>query len=333
MNKQKMVIIGATGSAYKRTIPALKNSKVCKVIAIQGRDINKLLKISNEYIIPKYYLNAEEMLEKEDYDLVYIATPPFMHLDNISLASKYHKPIISEKPLATSFTEAQKIAKILSPLNTPFMLAHHLRHQKSVEDIKKAIDEKAIGNVLSVWCQWGFSLNKSASSAGWKLDPKLGGYGPFSDAGIHAIDLMLYFFGYPQYVVSHGFQFDFPNGKENMTAIFGYKSKSITLNASQTMVKAGNHLLIYGSKGSIEAYGLFGEKSIRQVKYKTNDNENIKEYPEVNLYGAEVEEFIQSINLGKKGIGTSLEESLLGNSLIDSINYSCDHFNYMCLDD
>ena len=40
--KKKMIIIGATGSAYKRTIPALRDSEICEVTAIQGRNEEKL---------------------------------------------------------------------------------------------------------------------------------------------------------------------------------------------------------------------------------------------------------------------------------------------------
>jgi predicted dehydrogenase len=130
MNKYKMVIIGATGSAYKRTMPGLKNSQICEVVAIQGRSLEKLQKISQEYAIPKIYLNAKEMLDKEHFDVIFIGTPPYMHFENISLASKYGKPIISEKPLASSLDDVEKISKILKSSGGKFMLAHHLRHQK-----------------------------------------------------------------------------------------------------------------------------------------------------------------------------------------------------------
>lgn len=39
--KKKMIIIGSNGSAYKRTIPALKDSKICEVVAIQSRNEEK----------------------------------------------------------------------------------------------------------------------------------------------------------------------------------------------------------------------------------------------------------------------------------------------------
>ena len=306
-----MVIIGATGTVYKRTLPGLRNSQICEVIAIQGRNSEKLQKISQEYAIPRVYLNTKEMLEKENFDVVFIGTPPFMHREDIIIASKFGRPIISEKPLAHSLGEAEEIAKALESSGVKFMLAHHLRHQKAVADIKRALDSNLIGNVLSAWGQWGFPLNKDATNAKWKMNPELGGYGPFSDAGIHVIDLIIYLFGPPKYVIAHGFQLEFPLGKENITAIFGYENKSIVLNASQTMTKAGNHLLIYGQKGSIEAYSAFSEKSIRKVRFATKDAEEIIDYPEINLYGAEIENFLTALDSDTKGIGTTLDDAIL----------------------
>ena len=133
MKKFRMVIIGATGSAYKRTIPALANSEVCSVSAVQARSSDKLKSMCQQFKIAKYYLEPKEMLDKEDFDLVYIATPPFMHFDDLSLAIKYQKPIIIEKPLARSFREAQSMAHLVSQnYSQPLMVAFHLRHQKAV---------------------------------------------------------------------------------------------------------------------------------------------------------------------------------------------------------
>lgn len=49
MRKINIGIIGATGTAYKRVIPAIRNSDICTVIAIQGRNIDKLKSIQQEY--------------------------------------------------------------------------------------------------------------------------------------------------------------------------------------------------------------------------------------------------------------------------------------------
>jgi len=323
MKKYKIAIIGASGSGYKRTIPGLSASDICEVSAIQGRDINKLHKISQEHNIPSVYTETADMVKKGDFDIIYIATPPFLHFSDITLAIKSQKPIICEKPVAQNIQEAKKIEALLarSP-QIPFMLAHHLRHQPAINEIKDILDKGSIGQILSAWGQWGFLMNKAAGNAKWKLEPALGGFGPFSDAGIHVIDLFIYLFGIPSKVLAHGFTFDFPKALDNTTAIFCYPQMTITLNSSQTMNNAGNNLLIYGTKGSIEVNNAFGEKSIKSVKVKTNNDEKILEYLPVNMYKLEVENFVAAVFMNKKFQGTNIQEAMAGVRLIESINMS-----------
>jgi len=133
MSKFKLAIIGATGTALKRTIPVLTDSEICKVVAIQARDIKKLETAAKEFNIPSYYTDSSEMINSADYDAIFIATPPFMHLDDIKLCLSKQKPIICEKPLARNYEEGLEISKLLKEhISTPFMVAHHFRHQKKV---------------------------------------------------------------------------------------------------------------------------------------------------------------------------------------------------------
>ena len=152
--KKKMIIIGANGSGYKRTIPALKDSKICEIIAIQSRNEEKLKSICNEYNIENYYTDMKEMLENEEFDLIYIANPPFLHKGTIEECIKSNKPIICEKPLARDYNEGLEIEKMLQHYDKPVMIAHHMRHQQAFLDIKNIINSERIGNVVSCWGQW-----------------------------------------------------------------------------------------------------------------------------------------------------------------------------------
>lgn len=320
--KKRLVIVGATGSAYKRTIPALKNSQVCEVSAIQGRNLQKLKTVAEKHLIPRRYKDAQMMLADADYDLLYIATPPFLHLKDIRLALTTSKPIICEKPLCRTYKEAKEIRTLFAKTSVPFMLAHHLRHQQAVLDIRKAISTNRIGKVVSAWCQWGYRLNPASPNATWKLQTDSGGSGPFADAGIHVIDLALFLFSRPKAVLAHSFSLEFAGHDDNATALLMYDGMTVVLNASQTMPEADNHLLIHGTDGRIECPGAFGESSIRRVVFSSGKSETTVDYDPVNLYGLEVENFIASVFSGQAMIGTTLDEAMDGMRILDAINES-----------
>ncbi|MDR3293753.1 MAG: Gfo/Idh/MocA family oxidoreductase, partial [Clostridiales bacterium] len=241
--KIRIAIIAATGSAYKRTIPALKNSAICEVVAIQARNLDKLKSICSEYAIPSYFIDEKMMLTKAMYDLIYIANPPFMHFDSIKTAVATGKPIICEKPLDKDYHSALRYRELLSNYDSPFMVAHHLRHQQLFLDIKNAIDSGKIGQIQSVFCQWGFKMNTNATNAAWKLDPSLSGGGTFSDNGIHIVDFILGLLSKPKSVFGHSFSTSdsFEHVFDTETATLVYPKTTVTLNSSQNMEFPGNH--------------------------------------------------------------------------------------------
>lgn len=102
MNKIKIAVIGATGTALKRTIPALRHSEVCEVIAIQGRNEAKLRAAAQQYGIPHYFLSTEEMLQEVSCELAFIGNPPFLHFESVKTALQYGKAVLCEKPLAAN---------------------------------------------------------------------------------------------------------------------------------------------------------------------------------------------------------------------------------------
>lgn len=332
MSQLKLAIIGATGSGLKRTIPSLINSSTVRVVAIQARNPDKLAKVQQQYGIERVFTDVTKMIEDGGFDAIYIATPPFLHLENITAAIVSGKPIICEKPLAQNLKEAQRIHAILEKNNSPFMLAHHLRHQQALRDIKLALCHGEIGVPTAAWCQWGFQLNQNAPNAVWKLDSELGGGNPFTDAGIHIIDIAISLFGKPIKIAAHGFKLDSSTTIDNTTAILCYDKCTVTLNASQDMPHAGNHILIYGTKGSIEAFGAIGEKSIKRVRFCRNGVEETRDYSDVNLYGAEVEDFAAFLaGTSETQEGTSLNEAILGMTIIDAIKASSETNKYIPL--
>jgi len=326
MKKVKMVIIGATGTASKRTIPALVHSDVCEVVAIQGRNLEKLQKIQHDFQLKDIYTDENEMLAKATYDCIFIATPPFLHFENIKAATSTSKPIICEKPLAINYTEGEKISRLLNAYDDKtFMIAHHLRHQQPVRDIKEFIQNGTIGELLDVSIQWGYEMNLDAPSAVWKTNPDMGGKGTLNDNGIHIVDLVIYLFGLPASIHGKVQSLRTRDTFDNETAFLTYEKSSILIQSSQCMKYPGNHFLIYGTKGNIEVFYGMGEKYIRQVSVNSTDLKKVIDYPETNLYLNEVENFCKGLlNPAFSHNGTTLNEGLNALKIIDTVRKSAE---------
>ena len=153
------------------------------------------------------------------------------------------------------------------------------------------------------------------------MDKDLSGGGTFSDNGIHVIDFVLGLFGNPKKVIGNSNLNNFREVYSNETMMLIYDDKDIVINSSFTMPYAGNHLLIYGTKGSIEVPNAMSEKSIRQIIINNENRKQVIDYEEENLYKNEVEDFIRYYlnNDQRVNKGTTLEESIIALKCIDDM--------------
>lgn len=316
---KKIAILSASGSGKKRTIPALKNSSVAKVVAIHGRPSDKLHGLSKEVGIQAF--TTLEEIENLDFDILYIASPPFLHADQLERFAKKSIPIICEKPLCVSREDKTEIERIVS---APFMVANHLRHQKAIKEIKDLIQSSELGEVQFAQFQWNFQLNKSAPSAEWKLNPTLGGDNPFYDAGIHVIDMAIHLFGKPRRVYATGRPAPEKGRFENATAMIQYDNFNLVLNSSSVQTLVGNDLLVYFENGFVRAPQAFSEKSITEFFVHTADQKIKKcEFDEVNLYAEEVESFCRHIDgIETDFVGASLSDGVSGVEVLHAISES-----------
>ena len=108
MKPLRLAILSATGTAQKRTIPALVNSKLVTVSAIQGRNPEKLREVSDKYRIPSIYIDEHQLLDEASYDAVMICSPPFMHFFQAKRVIERGTPCLLEKPAAMSADECNE---------------------------------------------------------------------------------------------------------------------------------------------------------------------------------------------------------------------------------
>ncbi len=306
---KKIAVVGATGFATERMLPELMRSKICKVTAICARDATVLRRVAQRFSIPYIFTDLAEMLAADTYDAVYIATPPFLHKNNIKYVMETDTPILCEKPVVTTLKDARFIEKMMSKNKSAFMIGHHIRHQKAIKDLKRLVDKKVIGDIVYAQGQWRYSLDSTAHYATWKLKAELGGKSVMYDSGIHVVDIFYALFGIPNKVSLHGFSQLGSNVFDNETLVLQYKSMTGIINASQTIPSANNDLILYGTNGTIYIPEAFSQTFIKQIRItKTNGKMKIINYKPTLLYKNEMESLVSGKTIGVPG--TTLAEAI-----------------------
>lgn len=69
--------------------------------------------------IPKWYDDAQELIDDEEVNAVYIATPPSSHATYAIMSMKAGKPVYIEKPMAVTYEECCRINRISQETGVP----------------------------------------------------------------------------------------------------------------------------------------------------------------------------------------------------------------------
>jgi 1,5-anhydro-D-fructose reductase (1,5-anhydro-D-mannitol-forming) len=261
------------------------------------------------------------MLDETKPAFVLIGSPPFLHQEHIRLCAERNIPVLCEKPLCLSTSEAESIQSLLAPRPIPFRIAHHLRHQPGVTALREIIAGAAFGKLQRVAMQWGFWLNEKAPNASWKLDPSTGGPNAFYDAGVHAIDLMLHLLPYPTTVTAVGQQSRFQTTVDNVSALVLCGETSVEISASQSIRCPLNSLTLDFEGGTISIPDAMSEQSFTSIESILPAETVPRIFEPVNLYGKEIEDFIALIK-GQASVGTTLQEACHALQILEAITES-----------
>ena len=318
----KIALISATGTGRKRTLPALRDSTLCKVVAIHGRDSQSLAILAEEFDVEHTYTDLELLIQERHFDIAMICSPPFLHEDQARILLDAGIPTFVEKPLALTAGGTRRLMEHAGASDTPLGIAHHLRHTDIYRAIRDCLDSGRLGAIDTATFEWSFAMNREAPSAKWKLDPTLNGPTTFSDAGIHCIDVGVGLFGPGQVVAASGSVPQPPIVTwESCDALALHGSTRVLYRASRLHGPFSNQLLISGTKGELIAPGFFGEKPASKLHIQTSQGNETLTFEERNPYQAEVEDFATFVSKPESPrLGTSPEEALAAAEMLDEIS-------------
>ena len=140
--------------------------------------------------------NLDEMLEKEDVDILDICLPTFLHADFAVKAMEKGINVICEKPISLKREDVQRVYSTAKNNNVCFMIAQVLRFWPEYEVVKSIYDSGKYGKLLSASMRRLGGIPKW-SWDDWMRDEKRSGLVPF-DLHIHDLDFIVYAFGKPE---------------------------------------------------------------------------------------------------------------------------------------
>ena len=129
------------------------------------------------------------MLDKENPQVVFIATPEQGHLEPALAAAEHGAQVFLEKPMATSLEDADEINRACKAAGVKLMIGYILRFEVSYAMIQSAVAEGSIGKFLSAYARRVAPISEAR---------RLGGrVSPLTYIGVHDIDQILWYHPVP----------------------------------------------------------------------------------------------------------------------------------------
>ena len=204
MAKIRVGIIGTGGishvhmSGYKRLSNRVEVAAVCDI------DGDKVKRYAEQYGVPKYYLDFNEMLEKEKLDAVSVTTWNNAHKSATVAALNAGANVLCEKPMAMNAAEAIEMEDAAKKSGKILMIGFVRRYGNDTAIIKDFIDGGMVGDIYYAKATY---LRRNGCPGGWFGDKNYSGGGPLIDLGVHVMDLARYLAGSPLPVSAYGATF------------------------------------------------------------------------------------------------------------------------------
>ncbi|WP_077302713.1 Gfo/Idh/MocA family protein [Virgibacillus pantothenticus] len=180
-------------------IDAANRSGDAQLAAVYSRKLETAQAFANKHGAVKAYTDITEILEADECDFVYIASPNILHPDHIKIAIQSGKHVFCEKPMVFTDKQWQEIAQ-LSKAHQVFVF-EGFRHlfSPNYQRLKKELTN--IGAIRSALLQYGqYSSRYDKYREGAEpnvFSPQFAG-GALMDLGVYPLSMAIDLFGQPK---------------------------------------------------------------------------------------------------------------------------------------
>jgi predicted dehydrogenase len=190
----------AHSNAYAQVGHFFPSSYDVVLQAVCGRDATAAQAFADKWGYKSIETDWKKLIERDDIDVIDIATPNNLHGAQAIAAAKAGKAILCEKPLGLNAADALKMVEAVEKAKVPNMVWYNYRRCPAVTLAKQIIDAGKLGRVFHYRANflqdWTISPDLPQGGTGlWRLDAKVSGSGVTGDLLAHCIDTAMWLNG------------------------------------------------------------------------------------------------------------------------------------------
>jgi len=262
---EKILSVGLVGCGQIADAHCSGFEKASNINLAMVMDVDEVAckELGEKYHIP-YTTSLDEMLSRDDIDIISIATPHYLHAPMTIKAAEAGKHVMVEKPMCTTMEDADSMIDACEDNGVKLTAWFPSRYTGASYKAKELLRQGVIGRVMYVKIStmgykeanyWERGVGGRARLSDWRRYIKTAGGGILIMNTVHNIDQLRYILGYEATsVYAQKGTFGSPAEVEDFISVsIGYDNGTIGYIESSSWAVGGSTdpSRIYGTEGQI----------------------------------------------------------------------------------
>ncbi|CAH2050750.1 unnamed protein product, partial [Iphiclides podalirius] len=217
-----------------------------KVIALAGKDVNRVHRLAMLHNICTTYESYESLAQDNSIDIVFVSVMNLQHYDVAKLMLENGKHVLCEKPMGMTYKQTKSLVDLARERKVFLLEGMWSRFFPAYEALDKHISSGGLGDVYHVNVQFGVEINDLERN----LMRDLGG-GAVMDLGVYMLQLVQFVYKEPPIDIMCTGHLSKAGVDESLSCALKYKDGRIATISAHTRTNMTNRAEITGTKGTI----------------------------------------------------------------------------------
>jgi len=237
--------------------------------------------------------DIEAAIADPEVEVVFIATPHSLHLQQVTAVAKAGKPVWCEKPLSLTRAEAAQAIEVCKQAGVPLGTGTNKRCFASMRELRRIVEAGTIGEVLHIEGHYS-NEHSTRVRGGWRDDPNESPGAGMTGAGLHVLDAFVTLAGPIRQVDARMFsRKPGPDPRDVVAVLTDFESGATGLMATVRAAPMVWRIHVFGTKGWAEARG---EDTVTVAEIGKEPETTT--YPHVDPLRTLIESFASTVSKG-----------------------------------
>ncbi|XP_028159058.1 trans-1,2-dihydrobenzene-1,2-diol dehydrogenase-like isoform X1 [Ostrinia furnacalis] len=224
------------------TLPAGQH----KVVAIAGKDIERVHRLATLHKISTAYEGYEALARDDSIDIVFVSVLNLQHYEVTKLMLEHGKNVLCEKPMGMTYNQIKSLVDLAREKKLFLLEGMWSRFFPAYDALDKHISAGGLGDIYHISVQFGVEINEIERN----LMKDLGG-GAVLDLGIYMLQLVQFVYKEPPADIVCTGHLSKAGVDESISCALKYKDGRTATIAAHTRATMTNRAEIIGTKGTV----------------------------------------------------------------------------------